>query len=54
MKIITIKKNDKKKLYLKELQKLAMPGLDVKKYSGKINISEDALLIQKRLRDEWQ
>ncbi len=51
MKTITIKKTDKRKTYLKKLEKLIPSGLDVKKYSGKINIVEDPLEIQKRLRN---
>ncbi len=29
-------------------------GVDVMKYCGKIKLKEDALTIQKNLRDEWQ
>lgn len=54
MKTITIKKTDKKKAYLKKLENLISPGLDVKKYSGKLKITENPLKIQKRLRDEWK
>ena len=28
-------------------------GVDVRKYCGTIKLKEDALTIQKRLRDEW-
>lgn len=54
MKTITIKKTDRKNIYTKKLQKLTIPGLDVKKYSGKIKITENPVEIQKRLRDEWE
>lgn len=29
-------------------------GVNTLKYCGKIKLKEDALVIQKRLRDEWQ
>ncbi len=29
-------------------------GIDAKKYCGQIQLSEDPLLIQKRLRNEWE
>ena len=29
-------------------------GTDVMKYCGKIKLKEDALMIQKSLRNEWQ
>jgi hypothetical protein len=29
-------------------------GVDVMKYCGKVKLKEDALSIQKRLRNEWQ
>ena len=38
----------------KKLQKKSRkPGIDIKKYSGKIKLKEDPLTIQKKLRDEW-
>ncbi len=40
------------------LEKLAKEfksnGVDVYKYSGKINLKKDALQIQKELRNEWE
>jgi len=54
MKIITIKKSERKKTYKKKLEKIDVPGLDVKKYLGKLKITDDPLDIQKRLRDEWK
>ncbi len=53
-KMITIKKAESKTIYSKKLARLNDKGLDTKKYAGKIKISEDALIIQKRLRNEWQ
>jgi hypothetical protein len=32
----------------------ASAGCDAKKYNGTVKFTEDALLIQKRLRDEWE
>lgn len=54
MKTITIKKTERKKTYQKKLQKIKAPGLDTKKYSGKLKILEDPLETQKRLRDDWE
>lgn len=54
MKTIIIKKSELKRTYRKKLDKLTVVGLDTNKYSGKIKITEDPLLIQKRLRDEWK
>lgn len=39
----------KKKLH----KKSGKPGLNVKKYAGKIKLKEDPLDIQKKMRDEW-
>jgi hypothetical protein len=36
---------------MKKLQK--KKGVDTKKYCGSVKLKEDALLIQKQLRDEW-
>ena len=38
---------------LKALEKSNNKGIDIKKYTGKIKFKEDALKIQKNLRDEW-
>jgi len=39
---------------LKKLSKeVRSKGVDTLKYCGKIKLKEDALNIQKRLRDEW-
>ena len=37
---------------LKKLRK--KKGVNTKKYCGTIKLKEDALLIQKQLRDEWE
>ena len=29
-------------------------GLDIKKYCGVLKLTEDPMVIQKRLRDEWE
>ena len=39
-----------KKLFKRKLES----GFDAKKYNGVIKLKEDALDIQKRLRDEWE
>jgi uncharacterized protein (UPF0335 family) len=39
-----------RKLY----QKTASSGFDAKKYNGVLNLNEDAMDIQKRLRNEWE
>ena len=54
MNVITIKKNEKKTTYQKKLRQLKSEGLDAIKYCGKIIIKEDAIKIQKQLRDEWK
>ena len=47
------KKNIKR--ILDELRKDLKPkGVDVYKYLGKIRLKQDALIIQKELRDEWE
>jgi len=40
-------------LVLENLSKKSNKGIDAYKYCGKINLNSDALVIQKRLRDEW-
>ena len=54
MKTIEIKKTDKRKTYLDKLKKLSHKGLDTKKYSGKLKITDNPVDIQRRLRDEWK
>lgn len=38
---------------LNKLSKNTSNGFDAKKYNGIIDLKEDALLIQKKLRNEW-
>jgi hypothetical protein len=34
--------------------KAAASGVDTRKYSGVIKLKEDAVKLQRRLRDEWE
>ncbi len=43
---------EKLELLLKKLK--LRKGVNTKKYCGVINLKEDALQIQKQLRDEWR
>lgn len=54
MKTILIKKNERKRTYLKKLEKIDTIGLDAKKYSGKIKITENPVEIQRKIRNEWK
>ena len=54
MNVITIKKSEKKSAYQRKLKQLKSAGMDAIKYCGKIIIKEDAIKIQKQLRDEWK
>ena len=54
MTTITIKKADQKQTYRKKLSGIRLKGLNAHKYAGKIKISLDPLVIQKKLRDEWK
>jgi len=55
--VMTLKQGATKKrirIILEDLAKeINLKGVDVYKYCGKISLKEDALEIQKRLRDEW-
>ena len=55
--VLVLKKGASEKevqLIKKKLQKKSnKPGINLKKYSGKIKLKEDPLVIQKKLRDEW-
>ncbi len=55
--IAILKQGDNKKsmreLLKKLQQKKTAKGVDAKKYCGVIHLKEDALTIQKRLRNEW-
>lgn len=39
---------------LKKLDKNAKKGFNAQKFSGILNLEEDPLKIQKKLRDEWE
>jgi hypothetical protein len=53
--VLILKKGASKK-EIESIEKLLKnkEGIDVMKYCGKIKLKEDALLIQKTLRNEWQ
>ncbi len=55
--VTIIKKSANKKEIEKKLKSVNPPKpkklFNAKKFSGKIKFGEDALAIQKRLRDEW-
>lgn len=53
--VLVIKRNTK----LRDLKKLAVKlkskkGLKASEYCGKVKIKEDAVLLQRKLRDEWK
>jgi len=56
--VAILKKGASKKSIRKLLDKIAkdLPsrGIDAQKYCGLIQLKEDSLIIQKRLRDEWE
>ncbi len=53
--VIVIKKGDSKKLIQTKLRKLkGGKGFPASKFTGKVKIDEDAVAIQRRLRDEWR
>lgn len=54
--VITIRKNIKKKKDLEKLLKLVKPRKPFKasQFCGKVKVREDAVLIQRRLRNEWK
>jgi hypothetical protein len=53
--VLILKKGASKKDIESIEKKLkAKEGIDVMKYCGKVKFKEDALLIQKNLRNEWQ
>jgi hypothetical protein len=53
--MVLVLKNNKDVKKVKELlaERPAKKGFDARKFSGALKADEDALLIQKRLRDEW-
>ena len=53
--VTVIKKGTDTKLLAKQLKKaLETKGVDTHKYCGVIKLKEDPLVIQKRMRDEWE
>ena len=54
--VITIKKGTKPEKINSQLSKLIdkKSGVDTRKYCGVIKLKEDAMKIQKRMRDEWE
>jgi hypothetical protein len=53
--VTIIKKGTDKILIDKLLNKaLKTKGVDTKKYCGVISLKENPLVIQKRMRDEWE
>ena len=53
--VLILKKGASKKEIESIQKKLkALEGVDVMKYCGKIKLKDDALKIQKDLRNEWQ
>lgn len=55
--VTTIKSGSSKeeiKKALKQLREKSKKGFEASKFSGSLKLEEDALLIQKRLRDEWE
>ena len=54
MKAIIIKKNDKRSTYQRKLKQIKTIGIDAYRYCGKLDISENPVLTQRTLRDEWK
>ncbi|WP_185154396.1 hypothetical protein [Fulvivirga sp. M361] len=53
--VTVIKKGTDKEIIDKLLKEaLKTKGVDTHKYCGVIKLKEDPLVIQKRLRDEWE
>ena len=53
--VTVIKKGSDKALLSRLLQEaLETKGVDTHKYCGVIKLKEDPLVIQKRMRDEWE
>lgn len=54
---MTIKQGTSKKVIAERFKKLynrGRKGFDASKFCGVLKLEEDALSIQKRLRDEWE
>ena len=53
--VTVIKKgSDKALLFRLSREALETKGVDTHKYCGVIKLKEDPLVIQKRMRDEWE
>lgn len=53
--VLVLKKGASKQRMSAILKKLqTKKGVDTKKYCGTIKLKQDALVIQKQLRDEWE
>ncbi len=56
--VVVIKKGATKNTILlmmkRVMQERKTKGIKVRKYCGVIKLKEDALIIQKRMRDEWE
>jgi hypothetical protein len=55
--VLVLKKNSSKKeinILTKKLVSQTTKGFDAKKFNGVIGLKEDALEIQKKLRNEWE
>ncbi len=48
------KKSGKKNIVKKFNKAVASKGVDTRKYCGIIKLTQDPLIIQKQLRDEWE
>ncbi len=48
------KNSSNKIIRIRKKKKSEKKGVDTLKYCGVINLDEDPLAIQKRLRDEWR
>lgn len=51
---IQIKKRSSKKTIQRELSKAKTKGFPAQKFTGKIRTKEDAVALQKKLRNEWE
>jgi len=55
MSIIILKNKQKKEKAQNVINRVKQEkGLEAKKYCGKINLKQDPLLYQKRMRNEWK
>lgn len=52
--VTIIKSGASKKTIDEKLYQHEEDGFDAKKFCGSLKLNDDALLIQKRLRDEWK